>query len=569
MEATKLACVYARVSTDKQDTRQQINDLKRYAKYKGYKIFKIYDEQISGTTEGESRSAFADMLLEIQKGEIKHILVWELSRLGRSVLDVLKNVELFTKLGVNIFIHKENLSTLNDDGTQNATSKLFISMLGGFAEFELETTRQRIIRGVKDSKTKGSANGGALQYYGFKNESKKLVINVEEAEIIKQIFNMYTEKEMGTSSIANELQHRSIPTKYNSTFSKKIKISKGKYRSPNAFIWVDAVIWNILRNSIYRGLRRTKSYPEYRGNPNFIKRDPKKYKHLNFDKWDYIPLDDQIISTSQWNKAQEILNSKSNQAAAESKFINIVKGLISCSNCNQPYFMHKRSSKNGLAGRDNAYRCLSKRGGRYGEVDCKNVGANIDKVNFIVHNILTRVDTNTNPTPELLKEMQDLNLKQEKNDRRLKRLLKQKKKYLKQGSTYGMKDNVLKELLAENSQDQHEATELSNHFKAEYSRLEDKLYTFNDPWSKISTVPTDASMLKDTIKKLVSKVVVSKSDKTFPEHFPNPKDTITQIDVTMISGQKLTGYLSRFTSKYVIVEGEPVAYDAKLINILL
>lgn len=107
------AVIYSRVSTVEQDNERQIQELKEYASYKKMKVLKIFEEKVSGATKGADRLEFKAMLSFIDKNNIDTILVWELSRLGRRMVDVMNTIESFSDRGVNIYIKKENINTLD------------------------------------------------------------------------------------------------------------------------------------------------------------------------------------------------------------------------------------------------------------------------------------------------------------------------------------------------------------------------------------------------------------------------------------------------------------------------
>ena len=87
------AVIYARVSSesDRQDTSRQIEDLKRYANQKNMEIVNIYEEHISGAKKNEERVVLTECLEYCRNNSVEYLLLSELSRLGRSTLQVLKS----------------------------------------------------------------------------------------------------------------------------------------------------------------------------------------------------------------------------------------------------------------------------------------------------------------------------------------------------------------------------------------------------------------------------------------------------------------------------------------------
>ena len=159
--------ILTRVSKESQSYERQINDLRTYAKAKNYEIVGEFNEKISGATKNEDRSALVDLnkLLEGQK--IDKILVWELSRLGRSTLEVLKSLELFHSKGVSLYVLNYNLETLNPDGSVNPMAQMMVTMLAEFSRTERASIFQRLDSGYK----KFRADGGVVGRKAGSNES--------------------------------------------------------------------------------------------------------------------------------------------------------------------------------------------------------------------------------------------------------------------------------------------------------------------------------------------------------------------------------------------------------------
>ena len=119
------AVIYARVSSmgDRQSTERQIEDLTRYAEGKGYEIVKIFQEYISGVKSNQERGVLSECLEFCKTERPGTLMVTELSRLGRSTVEVLKAVEDLTAAGVNTYILDLNLSTLDERGEENPVAK--------------------------------------------------------------------------------------------------------------------------------------------------------------------------------------------------------------------------------------------------------------------------------------------------------------------------------------------------------------------------------------------------------------------------------------------------------------
>lgn len=159
MENNK-AVIYARVSSvgDRQDTTRQVADLTRYAAAAGLDIVAAYEEKASGAKR--DREVLADCLKFLKGGGAGTLLVTEISRLGRSVRQVVDIVDDLTKLGINICIQQQGCCTLKPDGTPDPMTTVMISMFGAFAEMERAAIVDRLQSGRRIAKASGNVRFG-------------------------------------------------------------------------------------------------------------------------------------------------------------------------------------------------------------------------------------------------------------------------------------------------------------------------------------------------------------------------------------------------------------------------
>lgn len=155
------AVIYARVSSmgDRQSTERQIEDLTRYAEGKGYEIVKVFQEHISGAKTNQEREVLSECLEFCRTERPGTLMVTELSRLGRSTVEVLKAVENLTAAGVNTYILDLNLSTLDERGEENPVAKMVLTVLALGAEMERKLILGRLNSGRTLAKSKGVKMG--------------------------------------------------------------------------------------------------------------------------------------------------------------------------------------------------------------------------------------------------------------------------------------------------------------------------------------------------------------------------------------------------------------------------
>jgi len=301
------AVIYARVSStdETQSYERQISDLKRWAEYKQLEITKIFAEKISGfKKELDKRVVFNEMLDYVEKENIKHIMVSEISRIARRFYDTLDFFKNCADNDIAIHIHKEQISTINEDGSEHPMLKTWMAMLSDIAEQESKTLSHRIKSGKQHSASKGG--GFNQKIYGYnKGEDGKPVIDEEKAVLVRKMFEMLLQG-IGTRTIANYL---------NENYDTKD--------------WKAASVHSIVRNSFYCGKRR--------------------YNDLIIE----VPA---IVDEDTFNKAQDFINKRKRFASSNNTNVNPFASFIKCqcgATMNQIIIKSARS---------NVYRCSAKCG---------------------------------------------------------------------------------------------------------------------------------------------------------------------------------------------------------------
>ena len=147
MEEPIKVCIYARVSTSQQDFTHQLTSLRAYAKEHHYQVVKEYTEKISGAKKVAEREALKELLEDVEKNQVKKILVFECSRLSRRALDFLSIIEKLNEKGVSVFILQNGLETLLSDGKVNPIASLVLGIMSQFNSMERDLIRARMKNG--------------------------------------------------------------------------------------------------------------------------------------------------------------------------------------------------------------------------------------------------------------------------------------------------------------------------------------------------------------------------------------------------------------------------------------
>lgn len=180
--------IYSRVSSEseRQDTERQTEELKEYANRMGYNIYEIYEEKVSGFKKNDQRPVFSKMLEEAKNGKIDKILVWELSRIGRSVLQSLQNIQLLHDLKVGIYIKNFNLETLNEDKTPNSLAMFMVQILFAVANMESQMTLARLNSGYRNHIKKNGAKSVGRKKGSVESEEKIMEKHSDIVRLLKR-----------------------------------------------------------------------------------------------------------------------------------------------------------------------------------------------------------------------------------------------------------------------------------------------------------------------------------------------------------------------------------------------
>lgn len=191
--STKKCITFGRVSTIGQDVSTQKPTLFEMAKRDGYnegEIIELFFVE-SAIKEVEGEREFQRQLKEtIETQEITCVYAFELSRLGRNMLETLTLIDLFKKKKINLKTYTEGIQLFDFQGNLNQSASIVINVMATLAESEMAVKKERMLRGKIYKQAQGKYIGGKIPY-GYQVVDKQYVINEEEAEVIRYIYEQY------------------------------------------------------------------------------------------------------------------------------------------------------------------------------------------------------------------------------------------------------------------------------------------------------------------------------------------------------------------------------------------
>jgi DNA invertase Pin-like site-specific DNA recombinase len=157
--------IYARVSTDKQTTDNQLRQLREIADRNEWEIVNEFvDEGISGAKGREKRPQFDALLKSAVRREFSVVLCWSVDRLGRSLQHLVEFLNELHGVGCDLFLHQQAIDTTTPSG------RMMFQMCGVFAEFERSIIQQRVKAGLANARAKGVRLGRQPLSEGTKSE---------------------------------------------------------------------------------------------------------------------------------------------------------------------------------------------------------------------------------------------------------------------------------------------------------------------------------------------------------------------------------------------------------------
>lgn len=193
--------IYSRVSTNSQDFKRQTEELMEFSKKNNFEVVNVFEEKISGGKTNEERPQLMEMINFVKANKIDKVLCWELSRIGRNTIEVLKTIQLLNDNCISLYIKNHNIETLNDKCEINPMSQFLIQILTSLSEMEKTQIRQRIKSGYDSYRKNGGVVGRKI---GFKKDNETLLNEHKDvAKLLKQGYSIrktmkLTDKSSGT-----------------------------------------------------------------------------------------------------------------------------------------------------------------------------------------------------------------------------------------------------------------------------------------------------------------------------------------------------------------------------------
>ena len=329
---------YARVSSE---SDEQLNSLSNQIAYYEDKIKKVscwtfvpgyIDEGISGIST-KKREDFNRMIGDAEQDMFDLIITKEISRFARNTVDSISFTRQLQRCGVGVFFENDGINTLDED------AELRLAIMSSIAQEELRKLSARVQFGHKQAIKDGVVLGNS-RIFGYTKNNGKLVIDEKQAEMVRELFELYATDEYSMKQI------------------EVIFWDKG-YRNLNGKKIAHSTMSNMIANAKYKGY--------YVGNKvKVVDMFTKKQKFLPPEEWvmfkdetgEIVPA---IVSEELWDKANEILRRRSDDVKNRQgicNHANLLTGKLFCSSCGTPYY--RRDSKDKQGNKNSKWVCSGK-----------------------------------------------------------------------------------------------------------------------------------------------------------------------------------------------------------------
>ena len=400
---------YARVSSD---SDEQLNSLGNQVSYYDEFIKRnpnwifvpgYIDEGLSGIST-KKRVNFNRMVEDAAEDKFDLVITKEISRFARNTLDSIQYTRQLLNHGVGVFFQNDNINTLDED------SELRLSIMSSIAQDELRKLSSRVKFGhqqaIKDKVVLGNS-----RIFGYVKDGGKLVIDEEQAAMVRELFKLYA---------TGEYSMKQIETFF---------WNKG-YRNHNGNKIAHTTMSNMIANPKYKGY--------YVGNKvKVIDMFSKKQKFLPPEEWvmfkdetgEIVPA---IVSEETWDRANEILKRRSDDVKSRQgicNHANLLTGKLHCTCCGAAYY--RRDSKDKQGNVNSKWVCSGKI--KNGADSCDSFAIYEDEIKPILFEVFQDTEVNVAALIEEYMEMyrsldEDNQLPKQIAQQKERRELAQKKK---------------------------------------------------------------------------------------------------------------------------------------------
>ena len=514
---------YARVSSEKDE---QLNSLDNQITYYTDLIKKnphwdyvpgYIDEGISGIST-QKRENFNQMIEDAKSDMFDFVITKEISRFARNTLDSIQFTRELLQNGVGVFFQNDNINTLDED------SELRLSIMSSIAQDELRKLSSRIKFGHQQA-IKNHVVLGNSRIFGYDKKDKKLVINEEEAKMVRELFELYATDQYSMKQIEDIFWNRG-------------------YRNRNGNKIAHSTMANTISNPKYKGYyvgNKVKIVDMFTKKQHFL--PPEEWVMFKDETGDIVPA---IVSEELWEAANVVLERRSKDVKNRQNICNhgnLLTGKLFCTHCGKAYY--RRDSVDRQGNKNSKWVCSGKINN--GADSCPSFAIYEEEIKPILFDVFNETSPVAEDLVESYIEMYktiDANGEMLKDIEKLKAQIEHEQKKKRKILDYNLNGDL----------DDKEYIQMNNECKAIIEELEKELFDLQEQQNskedfkkhidEIRTVLNAAK--KDAQQGIITKEFVNKY---IDKIFVTPEGDRLKLEIKIFTGRMCEKHLSNIRSR--------------------
>lgn len=514
---------YARVSSEKDE---QLNSLDNQITYYTDLIKKnpqwdyvpgYIDEGISGIST-QKRENFNQMIEDSQNDMFDFIITKEISRFARNTLDSIQFTRELLKNGVGVFFQNDNINTLDED------SELRLSIMSSIAQDELRKRSSRIKFGHQQA-IKNHVVLGNSRIFGYDKKDKKLVINEEEAKMVRELFELYATDQYSMKQIEDIFYSR-------------------VYRNRNGNKIAHSTMANTISNPKYKVYyvgNKVKIVDMFTKKQHFL--PPEEWVMFKDETGDIVPA---IVSEELWEAANVVLERRSKDVKNRQNICNhanLLTGKLFCTHCGKAYY--RRDSVDRQGNKNSKWVCSGKINN--GADSCPSFAIYEEEIKPVLFDVFNETSPVAEDLVESYIEMYktiDANGEMLKDIEKLKAQIEHEQKKKRKILDYNLNGDL----------DDKEYIQMNNECKAIIEELEKELFDLQEQQNSKEDFRKHIEEIRKTLtaaQKDAANGIISKEfvNKYIDKIFVTPEGDRLKLEIKIFTGKMCEKYLSNIRSR--------------------
>ena len=223
----KTILLIVRASTDQQETESQKKELIDFCKSKGFVEDEMEIIETAGASARKLNKKYIQMLEDIKNtiltsDTIKNVAIWHLNRLGRVESKLHEMKEFLINNKIQLYVKEPSMQLFDENGELSAAGGIAFSVYASMVKFETDEMFAKMKRGKERNREIGKYVGGNLKF-GYKlDQNKFIIIDEDEATVVRQLFELYSTGKYSIYKLVDELNNRGLTSKKGLKFTYNI-----------------------------------------------------------------------------------------------------------------------------------------------------------------------------------------------------------------------------------------------------------------------------------------------------------------------------------------------------------